>query len=86
VARLPDKPHVTVSACRNLPAHRRQDVQIHWRSLRSDEVTDRWVTTPIRTVIDCCLDLPFDEALAVFDSSWRAGLKPREVQLAALPS
>ncbi len=42
------------------------------------------MTSPVRTVIDCCLDLPFDEALAVFDSSWRAGLKPREVQLAAL--
>jgi very-short-patch-repair endonuclease len=38
----------------------------------------------VRTVIDCCLDLPFADALAVFDSSWRAGLKPREVQLAAL--
>ncbi len=45
---------------------------------------DGWVTSPVRTVIDCCLDLPFDEALAVFDSSWRDGLKPREVQLAAL--
>lgn len=44
---------------------------------------DDWVTSPVRTVIDCCLDLPFQEALAVFDSSWRAGLKPREVQLAA---
>ena len=26
---------------------------------------------------------PFAEALAVFDSSWRAGLKPKEIQLAA---
>jgi very-short-patch-repair endonuclease len=57
---------------------------MHWRDLDADDVTDGWVTTPVRTVIDCCLDLPFAEALAVFDSSWRAGLKPKEVQLVAL--
>ncbi len=32
------------------------------------------MTTPLRTVIDCCLDLPFDEALSVVDSALRAGL------------
>ena len=88
VAYVPEQPHVTVSPRRNLPAHRRVDVIVHWRSLDASDIHDDWVTTPVRTVIDCCLDLPFAEALAVFDSSWRAGLKPKEVQLAArcLPS
>lgn len=84
VAYPPDQPHVTISPRRNVPAHRRAGVHVHWRRLSDVEVVDGWVTSPVRTVIDCCLDLPFDEALAVFDSSWRAGLKPREVQLAAL--
>lgn len=84
VVRPPDFPHVTVSPRRNLPASRRDAVHVHWRPLGPDEVVAGWVTSPVRTVIDCCLDLPFAEALAVFDSSWRAGLKPREVQLAAM--
>ncbi|MGO4603472.1 hypothetical protein [Terrabacter sp. 2YAF2] len=32
------------------------------------------MATPPRTVVDCCLDLPFDEALSVVDSALRAGL------------
>jgi hypothetical protein len=31
------------------------------------------VTDPVRTVIDCARDLPFDEALAVADSALRSG-------------
>jgi len=33
---------------------------------------DGFVTDPIRTVIDCCRALPFDEALAIADSSLRS--------------
>lgn len=83
VKTAPAEPHVTVSRHRNIASHRRDDVVLHWRDLGPDDIADGWVTSPVRTVIDCCVDLPFDEALAVFDSSWRAGLKPREVQLAA---
>jgi len=84
VKTTPVSPHVTVPQHRTVSAARRVDVIVHYRDLAADEIRDGWVTSPVRTVIDCCLDLPFDEALAVFDSSWRAGLKPREVQLAAL--
>ncbi|MEP6630236.1 MAG: DUF559 domain-containing protein [Lapillicoccus sp.] len=83
VKTTPVVPHVTVGQHRTISADRRTDVVLHYRDLAEDEVAGG-VTTPVRTVIDCCLDLPFDEALAVFDSSWRDGLKPREVQLAAL--
>ena len=33
----------------------------------------------MRTVIDCCLDLPFADALSVADSARRAGLRPSTV-------
>ena len=80
----PARPHVTVPRKRHLATKRRVNTQVHWRDLRPDEIDDGWVTSPVRTVIDCCLDLPFDQALAVFDSAWRAGLKPRDVQTAAI--
>lgn len=76
------RPHVTVRPGRRLDAKARAGVTLHVRRLAVSEVEGR-VTTPVRTVIDCCLDLPWADALAVADSSWRAGLLPREVQVAA---
>jgi very-short-patch-repair endonuclease len=83
VKTVPAAPHVTVSRHRKITRERREGTVLHWRNLTADDVSDGWVTSPVRTVIDCCVDMPFDEAVAVFDSSWRAGLKPREVQVAA---
>jgi len=34
-------------------------------------VVDGWVTSTSRTFVDCCRDLPFDEALAIADSALR---------------
>lgn len=39
-----------------------------------------WVTTAVRTVVDCCLTLPFVEAVVICDSALRAG----DVSIAAL--
>ncbi len=72
-------PHVTVRAKRSLPSGASDGVIVHWRDLDADDVTDGWVTTPVRTLIDCCLDLPFADALSVADSARRAGLRPSEV-------
>ena len=72
----PELPHLTLPRGRKLRACPRAGVRRHWRDLEPDEIGDGWVTIPARTVIDCCLDLPFDEALAVADSAWRAGLSP----------
>jgi very-short-patch-repair endonuclease len=75
----PEQPHLTVRRKRSLAAGARDGVRLHWRDLAPDEVVDGWVTTTSRTVIDCCLDLPFDEALAVFDSALRGGIRLGQV-------
>ena len=67
----PELPRLTLPRGRKLRAAARSGVQRHWRDLEPAEICDGWVTSPARTVIDCCLDLPFDEALAVADSAWR---------------
>ena len=79
----PAATHLTFPRGRKLRAGAREGIRRHWRTLDPDQVVDGWVTSPIRTVIDCCLDLPFDEALAVADSSWRDGLNPLDVAAAA---
>jgi len=79
----PELPHLTLPRGRKLRASARTGVQRHWRELLPEEIRDGWVTSPARTVIDCCLDLPFDEALAVADSAWRAGLSPIDVMTVA---
>ena len=68
----PARPHVTVPAKRRLAAARREGATVHWRDLDPAEVVDG-VTSPLRTVLDCARDLPFDEALAVADSALRSG-------------
>jgi very-short-patch-repair endonuclease len=75
-----DEPHVTVRRKRSLRPGASDGVVVHWRDLDADDVVDGWVTSPVRTVIDCCLDLPFDEALAVVDSARRCGLRLRDIE------
>lgn len=43
-----------------------------YRKLSTHQIVDH-VTEPLRTVLDCARDLPFDEALTVADSALRAG-------------
>lgn len=76
----PATPHVTLPRGRKLRDTARDGIVRHWRMLTETEILEGWVTSPARTVIDCCLDLPLDEALAVADSAWRAGHSPLEVR------
>lgn len=68
----PSSPVVTVPRNRRVEPTRREDVDVRWAHLRSDEV-DGMVTSPGRTVMDCAKDCAFDEALAVADSAVRHG-------------
>ncbi|WP_344940279.1 hypothetical protein [Terrabacter ginsenosidimutans] len=78
----PTLPDVTVPTGRKLRDSTRRLATTHRRTLALTDVSDGWVTTTVRTVIDCCLDLPFDEALSVVDSALRSD-RPRHVVVAA---
>jgi very-short-patch-repair endonuclease len=62
VKAVPERPHVTVRGKRSLPRGASDGAVVHWRDLSADDVEGS-VTGRVRTVIDCCLDLPLDEAL-----------------------
>lgn len=69
----PPLPCITVDRDRTIAAARRADVELHWSRLADYEVVDGWVTSRERTFLDCCRDLPFDEALSIADSARRHG-------------
>lgn len=48
-------------------------VRYHWCTLPPDDVVDD-VTSPLRTVLDCAVVMPFREALAIADSALRSDL------------
>ncbi len=73
----PTQPDVTVPAKRRVTADRRNGVTLHWRDLSPIDRAGP-VTSPLRTVLDCARDLPFDEALAVADSALRSGRLSRD--------
>jgi very-short-patch-repair endonuclease len=72
----PEKPHIT------LPVKRRPrsgpPAVLHWASIETEDRKNR-LTSLLRTVTDCARILPFDEALAVADSSLTRGLTQREL-------
>lgn len=74
---VPRRPHLTVRRNRHLTVSQRRAVVLSWKPLDRTEVVDG-VTAPLRTVVDCALDLPFDEALAIADSALRCGDVTRE--------
>lgn len=61
---------VHVTAARGARPRPVPGVVLHRRHLEPGEVEEH-VTTVLRTVLDCCLSLPFREALAVADSAAR---------------
>ena len=84
---LPERPSVVVRRGRDLTPAQRDGVDVSWRSLAASEVVDGWVTSPLRTVLDCAARLPFDEALAIADSALRSRLvTPAELRAAAAAS
>jgi very-short-patch-repair endonuclease len=78
VVTIPLKPHVTIGRTKRR-RNTRLPCTLHW----SDAPELDGATTPVRTVLDCALTLPFGEALAVADSALRNGLVSAEELLAA---
>lgn len=74
----PARPQVAVPRGRRVPPALQADNAVSWRSFDPVDVVDGWVTSPMRTVLDCARLLPFDEALAVADSALRLELVTRE--------
>lgn len=78
------KPQVAVARGRNVSATAQRAIDVQWRNIPTHDREDGWVTTRIRTAVDCASRLPGDEALAVLDSALReGGLDRDEVLLAA---
>ncbi len=67
----PDRPQVAVPRGRKVPARTRTAYDVRWRDVPSEHRAHGWVTSPVRTIHDCCALLPFDEALCVLDSALR---------------
>lgn len=78
IPHAPSLPWVTVPRNRQVPAERR--ALVFWADL-SDETG--FVTSPVRTVVDCARRCAFPEALAVADSALRAGVDHQLVVRAA---
>lgn len=79
----PEQAHVVVRRDRRLRDGREGAAVVRYRDLSSDDLR-HGVTAPLRTVLDCARDLPFDEALAVADSALRSrDLEPHQLRVAA---
>lgn len=68
---VPTEAWITVPRTRHVRGSR-EGVRLHWADLSAEELS-AGVTSPLRTVLDCARALPFDEALAVADSTLRSG-------------
>lgn len=74
----PSRPELAVPRGRRVSPADQHDHAIRWRTLAPEDVHHGLVTSPARTVTDCSVSLPFDEALAVADSALRAGHVTRD--------
>jgi very-short-patch-repair endonuclease len=74
----PRAPQVAVPVGRKVRPDRRAGVDLRWRNIPREDVTDGWVISPVRTLMDCAVLLPFAEALAITDSALRCGDVRRE--------
>ena len=74
------QPWITVPRKRHLVPGDAQAMHVVYRDLDADDV-DGGVTSPLRTVLDCAMRLPFAEALAVADSALRLrAVRPDELR------
>lgn len=85
---LPTKPQVAVPRGRAVRSEVRRRIDVRLRDVPRGDREDGWVTSRVRTALDCAGELPPDEAVAVLDSALREGMVGRDELLlaaAALP-
>lgn len=69
----PPRPEIAVPRGRKVSEIDRKRLLVSWRTIEPADLHGARVTSPTRTVVDCAITLPFDEALAVADSALRSG-------------
>ena len=80
---LPTKPQVALPRNRKVAPGVRRRLDVRMRDLSSSDREDGWVTSRVRTALDCASLLPPDEAVAVLDSALREGAVDRDELLFA---
>jgi very-short-patch-repair endonuclease len=78
----PTRPWITVPRNRKMTSTSRRGLQVAYRDVSARE-RSRGVTGHLRTVLDCAMKLPFDEALCIADSALRVGDVDRDELRAA---
>jgi very-short-patch-repair endonuclease len=78
----PTTPWITVPRNRKMNSTSRRGLQVAYRDVSARE-RSRGVTGHLRTVLDCAMKLPLDEALCIADSALRVGDVHREALRAA---
>lgn len=73
----PERPDLAMKRGRVLAAEWRERITPHWFNVDDDDRA-AGVTRPLKTVIDCARQLPFDESLAIADSALRSRSVTRE--------
>lgn len=77
------RPQVAVPLGRKVSASGQRSTDVRWREVPASDRDDGWVTSRVRTALDCASLLPGDEALAVLDSALREGVVDRDELLLA---
>lgn len=80
---VPTKPQVAVPRNRKVPPRVLRTFDVRFRAVPPDDREDGWVTSRVRTALDCASLLPADEAVAVLDSALREGAVDRDELLLA---
>lgn len=79
----PPRPQVSVTSGRRVREAARRRIEVRYLAVPPPDREDGWVTSRVRTAVDCARLLPPDEALAVVDSALREGAVERDELLLA---
>ncbi|NYF97257.1 DUF559 domain-containing protein [Janibacter cremeus] len=80
---VPTKPQVALPRNRRVTPRVRRAFDVRFRDVPSSDREDGWVTSRVRTALDCASLLEPDEAVAVLDSALREGTVDRDELLLA---